>query len=167
MPDGQHAELIDGQFYNMALPSRIHQKISYQISRLLENYIESNGGECRVYPPPFAVNLDADDKDWVEPDISLISDPNKLTDCGCSGAPDLIFEIASPSSRRMDYIIKNALTPLNLPNKIRRRPLLLFRKTIFFLAKLDGLHKKCHILCKHPHRLLAFLIHLCLPFSQP
>ena len=64
----------------------------------------------------------------------------------------------------MDYIIKNALTPLNLPNKIRRRPLLLFRKTIFFLAKLDGLHKKCHILCKHPHRLLAFLIHLCLPF---
>ena len=71
MPDGQHAELIDGQFYNMALPSRIHQKISYQISRLLGNYIESNGGECRVYPPPFAVNLDADDKDWVEPDISV------------------------------------------------------------------------------------------------
>ena len=148
MPDGQRAELIDGQVYNMAPPSRIHQEISYQISRLLGNYIESNGGKCRVYPPPFAVNLDADDKDWAEPDISLICDPNKLTDRGCSGAPDLIFEIVSPSSRRMDYIIKNALTPLNLPNKIRRRPLLLFRKTIFFLAKLDGLHKKCHILCK-------------------
>ena len=72
MPDGQRAELIDGQFYNMAPPSRIHQEISYQISHLLGNYIESNGGECRVYPPPFAVNLDADDKDWVEPDISLI-----------------------------------------------------------------------------------------------
>ena len=109
MPDGQRAELIDGQFYNMAPPSRIHQEISYQISRLLGNYIESNGGKCRVYPPPFAVNLDADDKDWVEPDISLICDPNKLTDRGCSGAPDLIFEIVSPSSRRMDYNIKNAL----------------------------------------------------------
>ena len=82
LPDGQRAELIDGQFYNMAPPSRIHQEISYQISRLLGNYIESNGGECRVYPPPFAVNLDADDKDWVEPDISLICDPNKLTDRG-------------------------------------------------------------------------------------
>ena len=113
MPDGQRAELIDGQFHNMAPLSRIHQEISYQISRLLGNYIESNGGECRVYPPPFAVNLDADDKDWAEPDISLICDPNKLTDRGCSGAPDLIFEIVSPSSRRMDYIIKNALTPLN------------------------------------------------------
>ena len=107
MPDGQRAKLIDGQFYNMAPPSRIYQEISYQIFRLLGNYIESNGGKCRVYPPPFAVNLDADDKDWAEPDISLICDPNKLTDRGCSGAPDLIFEIVSPSSRRMDYIIKN------------------------------------------------------------
>ena len=105
--DGQRAELIDGQFHNMAPLSRIHQEISYQISRLLGNYIESNGGKCRVYPPPFAINLDADDKDWVEPDISLICDPNKLTDRGCSGAPALIFEIRSPSSRRMDYIIKN------------------------------------------------------------
>ena len=109
LPDGQRAELIDGQFYNMAPPSRIHQEISYQISRFLGNYIESNGGKCRVYPAPFAVNLDADDKDWVEPDISVICDPNKLTDRGCSGAPDLIFEIVSPSSRRMDYNIKNAL----------------------------------------------------------
>ena len=80
MPDGQRAKLIDGQFYNMAPPSRIYQEISYQISRLLGNYIESNGGKCRVYPPPFAVNLDADDKDWAEPDISLICDPNKLTE---------------------------------------------------------------------------------------
>ena len=39
----------------------------------------------------------------------MICDPNKLTDRGCSGAPDLIFEIVSPSSRRMDYNIKNAL----------------------------------------------------------
>ena len=153
MPDGQRAELIDGQFHNMAPPSRIHQEISYQISRLLGNYIESNGGKCRVYPPPFAVNLDADDKDWVEPDISLICDPNKLTDRGCSGAPALIFEIVSSSSRRMDYIIKNALTPLNLPNKIRRRPLLLFRKTIFFAS--------IRIVCLPSSSISAS------PFSQP
>ena len=39
LPDGQRAELIDGQFYNMAPPSRIHQEISYQISRFLGNKI--------------------------------------------------------------------------------------------------------------------------------
>lgn len=167
MPDGQRAELIDGQFYNMAPPSWIHKEISYQISRLLGNYIESNGGRCRVYPPPFAVNLDADDKDWVEPDISLICDPNKLIDRGCSGAPDLIFEIVSLSSRRMDYIIKNALTPLNLPNKIRRRPLLLFRKTISFLpSSMDFIRNviffaSIRIVCLPSSSISAS------PFSQP
>ena len=77
--------------------------------RVIGNYIAEKGGNCKVYPAPFAVNLDADDKDWVEPDISVICDPNKLTDRGCSGAPDLIFEIVSPSSRKLDYGIKNGI----------------------------------------------------------
>ena len=45
-------------------------------------------------------------KNYVEPDISVICDPNKLTDRGCNGAPDWIIEIASPSSERMDYVVK-------------------------------------------------------------
>ena len=104
LPEGTRAELIDGKFYDMAPPSRIHQEISYQLSRVIGNYIAEKGGNCKVYPAPFAVNLDADDKDWVEPDISVICDPNKLTDRGCSGAPDLIIE-----SSKMDYIKKNVL----------------------------------------------------------
>lgn len=109
LPEGTRAELIDGKFYDMAPPSRIHQEISYQISRVIGNYIAEKGGNCKVYPAPFAVNLDADDKDWVEPDISVICDPNKLTDRGCCGAPDLIIEIASPASSTIDYIKKNVL----------------------------------------------------------
>ena len=53
--------------------------------------------------------LDADDKNWVEPDISVICDPDKLTDRGCSGAPDFIVEVVSPGSRRMDYAHKVSL----------------------------------------------------------
>lgn len=109
LPDGQRAELIDGQIYNMAPPSPLHQKLVMELSATIRNYIKSNSGSCEVYPAPFAVNLDADDKDWVEPDVSVICDPNKLTDRGCSGAPDLVFEIVSPSSRRMDYNRKNTL----------------------------------------------------------
>ena len=109
LPEGHRAELIDGQLYDMAPPSRIHQRIVSQVSRTIGNHIESQKGNCEVYPAPFAVNLDADDRDWVEPDISVICDKNKLTDRGCSGAPDLIVEVVSPSSRRMDYSIKNAL----------------------------------------------------------
>lgn len=55
---------------------------------------------------PFAVFLDKDDANYVEPDISVICDPNKLTDKGCFGAPDWIIEIVSTSSRRMDYFTK-------------------------------------------------------------
>ena len=109
LPEGERAELIDGKFYNMAPPSRIHQKLVFTISRIIGNYIADHHGSCEVYPAPFAVNLDADDRDWVEPDISVICDPNKLTDRGCSGAPDLIFEIVSPSSRKLDYGIKNGI----------------------------------------------------------
>ena len=109
LPEGERAELIDGKFYDMAPPSRIHQQLVMAISNTVQNYIHQNRGNCKVYPAPFAVNLDADDRDWVEPDISVICDPNKLTDRGCSGAPDLIFEIVSPSSRKLDYGIKNGI----------------------------------------------------------
>lgn len=109
LPEGERAELIDGQFYAMAPPSRIHQKLIIQLGKMLANYIDSHHGDCEVYPAPFAVNLDADDENWVEPDISVICDKTKLTDKGCKGAPDFVIEIASPSSRKMDYSTKNAL----------------------------------------------------------
>lgn len=66
----------------------------------------AKGGPCQVYPAPFAVKLKADQKNIVEPDISVICDPNKLTDRGCTGAPDWIIEIASPANSSHDYIRK-------------------------------------------------------------
>ena len=109
LPDGERAELIDGQIYMMGTPSRIHQKLVGQLSRIIGNYIESNHGSCEIYPAPFAVFIQKDDKNYVEPDISVNCDKNKLSDRGCEGAPDFIIEIVSPSSRRMDYYKKCAL----------------------------------------------------------
>ena len=109
LPEGERAELIDGQLYNMAPPSFKHQKLLVELSATLRDYIKSRRGDCEVVPAPFAVNLDADDENWVEPDISVICDQTKLTDRGCKGAPDFVIEIVSPSSRKMDYSKKNAL----------------------------------------------------------
>lgn len=50
--------------------------------------------------------LNKDDKNYVEPDISIICDNNKFTDKGCYGAPDWVIEIVSPGSRAMDYFTK-------------------------------------------------------------
>ena len=106
LPEGQRAELIDGQIYNMAPPKRIHQKLINRLSQTITNHIDSKGGDCEVYPAPFAVFLNADDKNYVEPDISVICDKNKLDEYGCNGAPDWVIEIVSPSTERMDYGIK-------------------------------------------------------------
>lgn len=107
LPDGQRAELIDGVIYDMAPPSYIHQKLVSELTQSLGNYIKSKGGRCEVLPAPFAVFLNKDDKTYVEPDISVVCDKNKLSDRGCEGAPDMVIEIVSPSSRKMDYIRKN------------------------------------------------------------
>ena len=106
LPEGERAELIDGKFYDMAPPSRIHQKLVFTISRIIGNYIADHHGSCEVYPAPFAVNLDADDRDWVEPDISVICQLDRLVEKGVYGAPDFCIEIVSPSSRSRDYIKK-------------------------------------------------------------
>lgn len=109
LPDGKRAELINGIFYDIAMPDRIHQQLVAELSFTVQNHLLKIHSPSEVYLAPFAVNIDANDKDWVEPDISVICNPDKLTDRGCSGAPDLIFEIVSPSSRRMDYNIKNGI----------------------------------------------------------
>ncbi len=107
LPENVRAELIDGQIYYMAAPSRIHQEILMFLSKTIANYIDSKKGPCKVYPAPFAVKLfSEDDKNVVEPDISVICDPNKLTDRGCTGAPDWIVEIISPTTSSHDYVRK-------------------------------------------------------------
>lgn len=106
LPQGERAELIDGNIYYMSPPTRQHQKLLHFFDRIIGNYIEEKGGKCEIYPAPFAVFLSGDDKNYVEPDISVICDKNKLTSKGCSGAPDWVIEIVSPSSKRMDYMTK-------------------------------------------------------------
>ena len=106
LPDGERAELIDGKIYYMAPPNRKHQDIIFSLSRRIADYIDFNDGNCRVYLAPFAVFLNENDKNYVEPDISVICDSSKLTDKGCNGAPDWIIEIVSPGSKHMDYFTK-------------------------------------------------------------
>lgn len=106
LPEGQRAELIDGKLYAMAPPNFTHQKISFSLARKIADYIDTNKGSCEVVPAPFAVNLDANDKTWVEPDISVICDKTKITEKGCKGAPDWVIEVVSPSTQSRDYLKK-------------------------------------------------------------
>ena len=107
----ERVEIINGEIFLMASPFRVHQEISGELFRQLANFLE--GKKCRAIPAPFAVRPFERDGDFpedvdtmVEPDISVVCDPDKLDKYGCRGAPDLIIEILSPSSRRHDRITK-------------------------------------------------------------
>ena len=107
----ERAEIIGGEVLMMAPPSRIHQKISGEIFRQLANFLE--GKRCEVYSAPFGVRLFEKDGDRpedvdtvVEPDITVVCDTSRLDQHGCKGAPELVMEILSPSSRRHDMLVK-------------------------------------------------------------
>ena len=106
LPDGERAELIDGKIYYMSPPSWTHQRISSYLHNEIYNYIKKNKGTCEVLAAPFAVFLNNDENNYVEPDISIICDQSKLDEKGCHGAPDWIIEIVSPSSKPRDYMTK-------------------------------------------------------------
>lgn len=107
LPEEIKAELIDGELiYDQSAPSRMHQTILSELHTVIHNYIKAKHGSCRIYPAPFAVKLKEDSKTIVEPDLSIICDSSKLTERGCTGAPDWIIEIVSPSTSSRDYVLK-------------------------------------------------------------
>ena len=105
--DGERWELIDGVPYAMSpSPMRKHQGVSMALSSQLYNFLKEK--PCKVYHAPFDVrlNADAEDDTVCQPDIVVVCDKSKLDEKGCKGAPDLVIEILSPSSLRMDRLIK-------------------------------------------------------------
>ena len=112
--ENERIEIIEGEAFMMAPPTRAHQEIVAELTRQFGNFLE--GKQCKVYPAPFGVRLFEQDGDapedvdtMVEPDISVVCDSNKLDSHGCKGAPELIIEILSPSTQRRDRLVKLGL----------------------------------------------------------
>ena len=103
LPEGERAELINGELFRMDAPTWIHQDILVNLVFEIKKYIRKNTGKCKVMPAPFAVYIKKDKYNYVEPDISVICDEGKKCEKGCQGAPDWIIEIVSSSSKAMDY----------------------------------------------------------------
>lgn len=111
-PEDERVELINGEVYMMApAPSPDHQSISVELTTQLRTYLR--GKKCRVYHAPYDVRLFEEDGDQpyhvdtvVQPDLVVICDPSKLDGHGCKGAPDLVIEILSPSTRQHDRLVK-------------------------------------------------------------
>lgn len=106
LPEEKRAEVFDGIIYDMFSPSEIHQTISTELTTILNTYIKSKKGSCRVFHAPFDVKLNDNPLTIVQPDLMIVCDKNKLDGKRCNGAPDFIIEIVSPGNPADDYIRK-------------------------------------------------------------
>ena len=99
-------ELIDGVPRAMTAPSWIHQAISGELFVQIKEFLK--GKPCKVFAAPFDVRLNANDYDdnVVQPDIVVICDRSIIGGTGCSGVPDMVVEILSPSTAAYDRTTK-------------------------------------------------------------
>ncbi len=112
--DSRRWEIIDGEAYDMSpAPTRRHQRISIELVRQLSNYLV--GKKCEAYSAPFDVVLpvlgenEEESETVVQPDIVVVCDQRKLTKRGCTGAPEMVIEILSPSTAVKDLKVKKDL----------------------------------------------------------
>lgn len=106
--DGRRHEILDGEHVMSPAPKTKHQRLVGRLFRSLGTHVEERGlGE--VFVAPFDVLLS--DHDIVQPDVCFVSDDQLgiVDEDNCKGAPDLIAEVLSESTRRRDLVDKRKL----------------------------------------------------------
>lgn len=107
--DGLRHELIDGEHFVSASPNLKHQRVLGNTYHLLRLWL-ANHDVGQALLSPFDVvfsNIDV-----VEPDLIYLSHERAArisTQASLRGAPELVMEIASPSTRRRDETLKKRL----------------------------------------------------------
>jgi len=107
--DGKRHELIDGEHYVTASPNTKHQQVSMELGFLVRSWLEAHP-VGRLFAAPFDIVLSH--FDVVEPDLIYLSHERAaviLTSAHLRGAPELVVEIGSPSTRQRDETIKRRL----------------------------------------------------------
>lgn len=103
----EYLEYIDGQIYNQASPSTLHQRISVNFTAEFRNYFKNR--QCEIFHAPFDVKLKNEKEEYLSkviPDITVVCDKRGLNEKNYVGIPNLIVEILSPSNQSHDLITK-------------------------------------------------------------
>jgi Uma2 family endonuclease len=105
--DNLRRELIDGELIVTAAPATRHQRVVAKLVHRLFAYCELQGGE--VLPAPLDVYFS--DTNVVEPDVIFVREENRIRfeKKFFRSAPDLVVEVSSPSTRRLELVRKREL----------------------------------------------------------
>jgi Uma2 family endonuclease len=103
--DGKRYEIIGGELFVTPSPRFSHQRVVTRLTRYLSEFVEDQHlGEAFV--SPFDVVFSR--FDVVEPDVLYVSKARAavLTEKNVQGAPDLVVEVLSPATARVDRTTK-------------------------------------------------------------
>jgi Uma2 family endonuclease len=109
LDDDQRCEIIEGERYVTPAPTTAHQYFTTLFGAELAIYVRDHD-LGQVYTAPFDVFL-ADDT-VVQPDLTFVAADRvdeALDEQGAIEAPDLVVEVASPSTARRDRVEKRRL----------------------------------------------------------
>lgn len=110
--DGKQYQIIGGELYMTPAPTTIHQRVSRNLLRLVDDYVtQHNLGEVFYAPVDVVLSM----TDVVQPDIVFISSKrlNIITKKNIVEAPDLVVEILSEHTESIDRKKKKALYELH------------------------------------------------------
>lgn len=107
--DGKRHEIIDGEHFVMSSPYPIHQAVLGRLHLAIGNFLTARPEAGQVFVGPLDVVLTM--FDVVEPDLLVVAADQAgiVTDKHVRGAPALVVEILSKSTRRRDERVKRAL----------------------------------------------------------
>lgn len=107
LPEGTLCQVINNSLFMSPAPNSLHQRISRSIFRQLDKIVETNGlGE--VFYAPIDVYLNS--SNIYQPDILFISiERLHIVEAKINGAPNLIIEVLSPGTERLDKLEKKAV----------------------------------------------------------
>ena len=106
LPDDIRVELIDGELIYMETPDYVHQALSAELTYLLMDFVRKRNEDCVVLVSPLDVQLDKDNRTMVQPDVIISCAKEQRIKRGIYGAPDMVIEITSSSTRKKDYTKK-------------------------------------------------------------
>ena len=107
---GPRYQLIEGDLYMAPAPNRFHQEISRNLQVKLFLYLRATGAG-KIFNSPFDVYLD--ETNVFQPDLIVVLNDRLgiLTEEGAEGPPNLVTEILSPKTRRLDLEQKRKAYP--------------------------------------------------------
>lgn len=107
LPEGTLCQVINNNLVMSPAPNSAHQRVSKNIFRQLDQFVETNRVGEVFYAP---VDVYFDEENVYEPDIFFIAaDRLSIVKDNVYGAPDLIVEVLSPGSEKIDKVEKKAV----------------------------------------------------------